>query len=232
MAAPRGAPGCEPDRAAWPSVGGHDRDARQEAPAMTTDRTPPRAIDPDKLMAFVFRAVDEVGATLNTRPRRDGRQARLLPRCSPSGPLTAGRAGRAHRHRRALRPGVAQRPGRRRLRRATTRPPAATPCRPSTPSRSPTRPARRTCPASSRSRYGTVRDADSILGRGPRRRRGRLARAQRRRARRLRAVLPDRCTTANLVDEWLPALDGVVAKLEARRPGRRHRLRPRRVDRS
>src|SRR3954453_13568914 len=31
---------------------------------MTT--TAPPALDPDKLMAFVFRAVDEVGATLNT----------------------------------------------------------------------------------------------------------------------------------------------------------------------
>ncbi|WP_100499596.1 class I SAM-dependent methyltransferase [Geodermatophilus chilensis] len=30
------------------------------------DQIPPRPIDPDKLMAFVFRAVDEVGATLNT----------------------------------------------------------------------------------------------------------------------------------------------------------------------
>jgi SAM-dependent methyltransferase len=34
---------------------------------MTTTELPPiRAIDPDKLMGFVFRAVDEVGATLNT----------------------------------------------------------------------------------------------------------------------------------------------------------------------
>ena len=33
---------------------------------MTVDeQTPPVTIDPDKLMAFVFRAVDEVGATLN-----------------------------------------------------------------------------------------------------------------------------------------------------------------------
>ncbi len=31
-----------------------------------TETLPPRTIDPDKLMAFVFRAVDEVGATLNT----------------------------------------------------------------------------------------------------------------------------------------------------------------------
>jgi len=31
-----------------------------------TDTLPQRTIDPDKLMSFVFRAVDEVGATLNT----------------------------------------------------------------------------------------------------------------------------------------------------------------------
>ncbi|MBO3084654.1 class I SAM-dependent methyltransferase [Cellulomonas fengjieae] len=31
-----------------------------------TETLPPRTIDPDKLMSFVFRSVDEVGATLNT----------------------------------------------------------------------------------------------------------------------------------------------------------------------
>ena len=31
-----------------------------------TETLPQRTIDPDKLMSFVFRAVDEVGATLNT----------------------------------------------------------------------------------------------------------------------------------------------------------------------
>ena len=34
----------------------------------------------------------------------------------------------------------------------------------------------------------------------------------------------------NLVQQWLPALDGVVAKLERGREGRRRRLRPRLVD--
>ena len=32
----------------------------------TTEQAPARPIDTDKLMSFVFRAVDEVGATLNT----------------------------------------------------------------------------------------------------------------------------------------------------------------------
>ena len=35
---------------------------------------------------------------------------------------------------------------------------------------------------------------------------------------------------ANLVASWLPALDGVEAKLNAGRSGRRRRVRPRRVD--
>jgi SAM-dependent methyltransferase len=35
-------------------------------PTPTTAPTAARTVDPDKLMAFVFRAVDEVGATLNT----------------------------------------------------------------------------------------------------------------------------------------------------------------------
>ena len=37
-------------------------------------------------------------------------------------------------------------------------------------------------------------------------------------------------TRRNLVAEWIPALDGVQEKLEARREGRRRRLRPRRLD--
>ena len=39
-----------------------------------------------------------------------------------------------------------------------------------------------------------------------------------------------RATTRNLVAAWLPALDGVVEKLETRAHGGRRRLRPRRVD--
>src|SRR3569623_2464265 len=66
--------------------------------AMTT--TAPPALDPDKLMAFVFRAVDEVGATLNTalvamgdrlgysRLLAEGplTSAQLADRSGPSGP--------------------------------------------------------------------------------------------------------------------------------------------------
>src|SRR4051794_30289048 len=54
----RGRPGAPHEAAP-----GLDRSA-----SMTTTEpvTTTREIDPDKLMAFVFRAVDEVGATLNT----------------------------------------------------------------------------------------------------------------------------------------------------------------------
>ncbi len=46
----------------------------------------PTAIDTDKLMSFVFRAVDEVGATLECRVGGDGRQARALQRDGRCGP--------------------------------------------------------------------------------------------------------------------------------------------------
>jgi SAM-dependent methyltransferase len=54
------------------AFGGHGRSDRttiEKGHVMTTTAQPTpvtRPIDPDKLMAFVFRAVDEVGATLNT----------------------------------------------------------------------------------------------------------------------------------------------------------------------
>ena len=82
-----------------------------------TTTTPPPAVDADKLMAFVFRAVDEVGATLNAALVVMGDKLGLYRALAGAGPLDAGRAGRAHRHRRALRPRVAERPGRGRLRR-------------------------------------------------------------------------------------------------------------------
>ena len=109
-----------------------------------------------------------------------------------------------------------------------TRPAAGTRCRPSRPSRSPTQTARPTCPASSRSRWARC--------------------WTRRRSSRRPAPAPgwagastghdvyDGCErffrpgyNASLVPAWLPALDGVVAKLERGSAGRRHGLRARRV---
>ena len=67
-----------------------------------TSATP--EIDTDKLMAFVFRAVDEVGATLNAALVVMGDKLGYYRDLAAHGPTTADRAGRAHRHRRALRP--------------------------------------------------------------------------------------------------------------------------------
>ena len=74
-------------------------------------------VNRDKLMQFVFRAVDEVGATLNTALVVMGDKLGPLPGARRRGPAGARRAGRAHRDGRALCPRVAERPGRGRLRR-------------------------------------------------------------------------------------------------------------------
>ena len=60
----------------------------------TAPTTDPADLDEAALMEFVFRAVDEVGATLNSRPRRDGRPARLLPGPRRARPADRRRAGR------------------------------------------------------------------------------------------------------------------------------------------
>jgi len=49
----------------------------------------PQAVDMDKLMSFVFRAVDEVGATLNTALVVMGDKLGLYKALSESGPLTS-----------------------------------------------------------------------------------------------------------------------------------------------
>ena len=134
----------------------------------TTEITAP-AIDEAALMDFVFRAVDEVGATLNCAPGRDGRPARLLPRPRRPRPDDRAEPRRAHRApASSYAPGVAQRPGRRRLRRRTTRPPARTRCRAEhavalTDETSPA-----FLPGFFQIAFGTVRDADRIIDAGPR----------------------------------------------------------------
>ena len=191
-------------------------------------RRPP--IDTDKLMAFVFRAVDEVGATLNAALVVMGDRLGYYRALAGGGPDDAAAAlaertetgehyarewlnAQAAGGYRRLRPGdrtlhAAARAGRRPHRRE---------------------PARPSCPASSRSRSAPSATPPHHRG-GPQRRRLRLARAQ--------PDVHDGCERffrpgydANLVAEWLPALDGVVDKLTRGRPRRRHRLRARRVDR-
>jgi len=61
-----------------------------------------RALDPEKLMSFVFRAVDEVGATLNTALVVMGDKLGLYRAMAGAGPLTPGeladRTGTAERY--------------------------------------------------------------------------------------------------------------------------------------
>ena len=68
---------------------------------MTTIQEP-AAVNPDKLMSFVFRAVDEVGATLNTALVVMGDKLGLYRALADGGPLTpadlAARTGIAERY--------------------------------------------------------------------------------------------------------------------------------------
>ena len=132
-----------------------------------------------------------------------------------AGPLTpaelAKRTGTTERYVREW----LQRAGRRRLRRPTT--PAtrhATRCRPSRRSRSPTRRARRSCCGA----FQVIDVAACATSRRSReafthRRRRRLARAPPRPVRGHRALLPPRLHRQPR-RAWIPALDGVEAKLE------------------
>ncbi len=177
------------------------------------DRTTP-PLDMDALMSFVFRAVDEVGATLNCRPRRDGRPARLLPRTGRPRPAATPPTWRVRTEHRGA------------LRRAS----GSTRRRPADSSPTTLRPSAYTLPAEHavaltdesspaflpgffQIAFGTVRDADRIfelardgdgLGWGEH-----------------NSDVHTGCErffrpgyAAHLVAEWLPALDGVVAKLE------------------
>ncbi len=69
---------------------------------MTSAATAPAAVDMDKLMAFVFRAVEEVGATLNSALVLMGDKLGLYRAMAGAGGLTpdelAGRSGAAERY--------------------------------------------------------------------------------------------------------------------------------------
>ena len=73
-------------------------------------------IDEQKLGAFMGQAVGELGATLGAALVVIGDQLGLYKAMAGAGPLTSDGARRAHRHRRALRARVAERPGGGRLR--------------------------------------------------------------------------------------------------------------------
>ena len=147
-------------------------------------------LDEQKLMQFVFRAVDEVGATLNAALVVMGDKLGLYRALAGAGPLDPGRARRAHRHRRALRPRVAERPGGGRLRRVRPGRAAATRCRRSRRSRSPTRTSPAYLPGFFQIALGSVLDSPRITEAARTGDGRRLARARPRRVRRLRALLP------------------------------------------
>ena len=178
-------------------------------------------------MQFVFRAVDEVGATLNTALVVMGDKLGLYRALAGTGGPHPGRAGRAHRDRRALRPRVAQQPGGRRLRRL--RPgqrallAAARADGRADRQRQPRLPARL---LPDRARLGDRLAAHRRGGEAGQRHR--LARAHARRARGLRAVLPARLQRP-------PANRVAAGARGCRRQARagcargRRRLRPRRL---
>ncbi len=76
----------------------------------------PVEVDGDKLMQFVFRAVDEVGATLNAALVVMGDKLGWYRALAGTGGLSPAELAERTGSVRAVRPGVAERPGRRRLR--------------------------------------------------------------------------------------------------------------------
>ena len=91
---------------------------RRNDVTIVEDRAP---LDEDKLNAFVFRAVEEVGATLNAALVVMGDRLGLYRALAGAGALTPTEVAARTEHVRALRPRVAQRPGRGRIRRVRPR---------------------------------------------------------------------------------------------------------------
>ena len=186
-------------------------------------------IDEKKLEAFMGQAVGDLGATLSAALVVIGDQLGLYKAMAGAGRLTPARAGRAHRHRRALRARVAERPGRRRLRRPTTRRPGTLHAAAGAGAR-----ARR------RGEPGLpLRRVPAHHIAGPRRSRRSARRSAPARASAGTSTTPacsrapsassGPATSRNLVSEWIPALDGVEAKLRRGATRRRRRLRARRL---
>ena len=230
--AARWVPGCdgEPVGASVVGEATDDRSAPTAQEFDMTDTKAPVEIDADKLMSFVFRAVDEVGATLNTALVVMGDQLGYYRAMADARPAHPGGARRADR--RPASPTHASG--------STPRPPAAyVDYDPETKTYSlppehaialtdETSPA--FLPGFFQIAHGTVRDAPAILEAARNGRRPRLAPAQHRRPRRLRAVLPPGLPRQPRRRVAARARRRGAPSCEAGRQGRRHRLRPRRVD--
>ena len=170
------------------------------------------ALDPQKLEQFVFRAVDEVGATLNAALVVMGDKLGLYRALADAGGLTppelAEKTGTAERYVREWL-GAQAAGGYVEYDPATGRytlPPEQAVAL--TDESSPAY-----LPGFFQIAIGSVLDSPRITEAVRNGRRVRLARARARRPRGLRAVLPARLQREP-IDAWLPALDGVVEKLE------------------
>ena len=186
-------------------------------------------LDPDRLDAFMGQFVTDIGAALRRASSSSATGSASTRPWPAAGPLTPAELAARHRHRRALRPRVAPRPGRRRLRHL--------------------RPEHGTLPPHRPSRRCALADEDSpafVAGRLPDRVRRRATTEPAREAFRTgqgvgwheharrplprhRALLPPGLPRQP-GRAWLPALDGVVDQARGRRDRGRRRLRPRRLD--
>ena len=187
------------------------------------------ALDAAKLEQFVFRAVDEVGATLNAALVVMGDRLGLYRALAGAGALTpaelAERTGTAERYVREWL--NAQAAGgyvttTRTSGRYTLPPEQAVAL---TDEDSPAY-----LPGFFQIALGSVIDSPAHHRGGPQRRRRRLARAQPRRPRGLRAVLPPGLQRQPRRRRGCPRSTASSSKLERGRPRRRRRLRPRRLD--
>ena len=170
-------------------------------------------IDQAKLEQFVGKVVGDLGATLTRAAGRDRRPARPLPGDGRSRAADAGRARGAHRDRRALRARVARGAGRGRLRhlrrrggalRAAARAGAGARRRGQPRLRARRLPARGApCCADEPKLAEAFRPARASAG---------TSTTPAVRAAPSASSAP--ATAANLVDAWIPALDGVEEKLE------------------
>ena len=204
-------------------LGGSVRPPTEEATMAT------QTIDEARLEEFVGQLVTELGASLNAALVMIGDRLGLYRAMDGAGALTPGELAARTDTARALRARVAERPGGGRLRRATTRTPSATRCRPSRPSCSRSEDSPAAFAGAFQLVSATVHDADRIAEDFQTRRRRRLARASPRPLRGHRALLPAglQREPGQLVDPGARRRRGEAA---GRRARGRHRLRARRLD--
>ena len=188
------------------------------------------ALNPDKLNEFLGKAVVDFGATMSAGSHRIGDQLGLYKALAERWPADAGGAREANRHRRALRARVAQRAGRRRLRRRTTPHERQFSLTDEQAFALADETARRSCPARFSSRSRRAQGEPKITRSVQDRRGHRLARARPRPVRRHRAVLPSGLRRQPGRARGFPRWTASRPSSKRGAQGRRRRLRSRRVD--